>query len=62
MVGKILKTVEATLMILFFVDCLVLAASIGRSESYDPSGGGSLIVILLLTALARRLRCGPSYY
>jgi hypothetical protein len=53
---KLLFTVEAFLYLAFIADCFVLLASVGRSASYYPDGGVSLIPILLLIGLVHNLR------
>lgn len=60
---RMATVVQAFLGVLFVADCVVLLAGVAHRPSYEPIGGGSLIVILLaiagLGALKERaaLRC-----
>lgn len=57
---RALQTIEVTLYIAFFVDIVVLIVS-GSAQDYFPTGGVSLIVILLLIGVVQRLRGGKHY-
>ncbi len=55
------KGTEALLYILFVVDCIILVVGIAKHPAYEPYGGGSLIIILLVIALVRKLRGARDY-
>ena len=61
-IRSLLFAVEGLLYVAFIATCFVLLASVGRSATYYPEGGGSLIVILLLVAGVHRLRCGRDHF
>ena len=50
------SAVEVLLYVLFIVDCFILLAGVAAHPSYEPVGGGSLIVILLAIGVIRFLR------
>jgi hypothetical protein len=52
--------VEVALYVLLVADFLVLVAGVGKHPSYEPAGGGSIVVILLAIAVVHRLRKGGS--
>jgi hypothetical protein len=58
---RALRAVEVTLWVLFIIDCFWLAAAALTSGQYEPDGGGSLIVILLVIVGVKRLRHGPGF-
>ena len=63
--GRIsLYVLLTTLYLAFAADCMILIAMMaknaGPNASAEPTGGGSLIVILLLIAGVRRILFGPS--
>ena len=54
--NRILGTVQAILMLLFLVDCLVLLAGSVNGRSWELDGGLSLPALLILIGVVRHFR------
>lgn len=57
---RALRTLEIVLYVAFLADCFLLIAG-GARQDYFPTGGVSLIVILVLVGIVQRLRGGKHY-
>lgn len=53
---RLLIAVEVALYLAFMIDCVLLAASVTQSQSWEPIAGPSLIVLLLAASGIRSLR------
>jgi hypothetical protein len=53
---RTLAVVEPLLYVLFVLACFVVLVGVAGDPQWEPDGGGSLIVILLLIALVQSLR------
>lgn len=58
---KVLLVIEVLLYVAFMCACGMLLLGMAHHPSYEPIGGVSLIVILLVISGVHRLRCGPDY-
>jgi hypothetical protein len=60
-VGRgLLQGLQILLYVAFMADCLVLVAGEARMRSYEPYGGGSLIVLLLAIGIIGRILYGDT--
>lgn len=58
---KVLLVIEVLLYVAFMAACGLLLLGVAKHPSYEPYGGVSLIVILLVISGVHRLRCGRDW-